>query len=212
MKVFKYTLLVLFSFLSLSVLAQSQASLSLKGRGTGYYGTFGQTYSSVGYEPTLTIKPSASPWAGGVSYSRNILGYDANSDMKAGMSLVNFHVGATRSMGTYIHPFAYVLFGFRFMDYRDADMSSEDDPLFASFTLGYGARAGLQIGKGKWRFEGSIEYLSGTKARYLTPEAFNEANNSGTDYRDLTRRSVISGVSVGVGVAYTVTWDNESIE
>lgn len=212
MKLFKVAILVLASFLSLPALAQPHASISLKARATGFYGTFGQTYNAIGYEPSFTIKPTETPWAGGFSYSQNILAYDANSDMKAKLNLVTFHVGATKAMGSYIHPFAYVLFGFRFMDYRDADMSSDDDPLFSSITLGYGARTGLQIGKGKWRFEGSIEYLSGTKARYLTPQAFNEANSSGKEYRDLTRRSVVSGVSVGAGVAYLVTRDKVSKE
>ncbi|NDK55329.1 hypothetical protein [Pontibacter fetidus] len=212
MKLIKVAIAIIATFLSLPALAQPHAGVSLKARATGYYGTFGQTYSSVGYEPSLTIKPGAAPWAGGISFSRNILGYDANSDMKAGTSLLTFHVGATKAMGSYVHPFAYLLFGFRFMDYKSDDMSADDDPLFSSITLGYGARTGVQLGKGKWRFEGSVEYMSGTKARYLTPALFNEATTSGKEYRDVARRSVISGISASAGVAYVITWDSETIE
>lgn len=184
--------------------AQPEVGAAIKVRVAKFYGTFGQTYGAMGYEPSVTLKPSSKPWAGGLSYSQNILTYDATSDLKAVMNLITVHAGAKKAIGRHVHPFAYLLAGLRFTDYKDeaAMSSSENDPVFTSFSLSYGARTGLQVGGGNWRFEGSIEYTTGTKARYLTPASFQEAAASGNDYRAYTSRSPISGVSVGAGVVY----------
>ncbi|MBC5772646.1 hypothetical protein H8S95_01110 [Pontibacter sp. KCTC 32443] len=209
MKNLKAALIVLACSFFYPAIVSAQVDLSLKARGTGFYGKFGQTYAAIGYEPGITIKPSVSkPWAGGVSYSKNILGYDANSNLEADMNLVTFHLGGKGSIGKYVHPFAYALLGFRFMSYDNDDIATDDDPLFTSFSLGYGTRAGLQIGSGKWRFEGSIEFLTGTRSRYLTPESFEKAADSGQSYRDFTYRSPIMGLSVGAGVAYVFSWSS----
>jgi hypothetical protein len=209
MKVLKAIALVLICLLPCAAVQAQEIDLTLKVRGTGFYGRFGDTYSAIGYEPGFTIKPSEKPWAGGFSYSKNLLGHDGNSELEGNMNLVTFHWGGKGTIGKYFHPFAYALLGFRFMSYDNPSVSTEDTPLFTSFSLGYGARAGLQIGSGKWRFEGSIDYLTGTNSRYLTPESFERASNSGKSYREFTDRSLISGLSVGVGVAYVFNWSNK---
>ena len=205
MKNFKAALLLLaFLFTCPSILKAQEIDISVKVRGTGFYGNFGQTYSAIGYEPGITIMPSEKPWAGGLSYSQNLLGYDANSDLEVEMNLVNFHLGAKGKIGRHIHPFAYALLGLRFMSYENPAVPSESDPLFTSFSLGYGARTGIQIGGGRWRFEGNIEYMTGTNSKYLTPESFEKATDSGKSYRDFMGRSPISGLSVGAGVTYVL--------
>ena len=207
MKAVSTLLLSIVCLLLYPVVANAQeVDVTLKGRVTGFAGTFGETYSAIGYEPSLTIKPGARAWAGGVSYSRNLLNYDANSALKADMSLLTFHAGARTTVARYFHPFAYALAGFRFMSYENEDLPSESSPVFSSVSLSYGARTGVQVGGRKWCFEGSLEYLSGTNSRYLTPETFRKASESGKSYRDVTQRSPISAFTVGVGITYVLSW------
>ncbi|MER2997972.1 hypothetical protein [Pontibacter populi] len=209
MKAFKASVLVLTCLVLLPVVASAQIDVSLKARVTGFGGRFGDTYSAIGYEPTVIIKPSAKPWAGGLSYSQNILVFDANSDMKADMSIFNTHFGAKATVAKYFHPFAYGLLGLRLMSYENTDLPSESSPVFTSVSMGYGARTGLQIGGKKWRFEGSVEYLSGTTSRFLTPEAFNRATQEGGEYRNYTSHTSINGVTIAVGVVYIIDWNNQ---
>jgi hypothetical protein len=205
MKAFKASILVLACFVLVPIVGVAQeVDISLKARVTGFAGRFGDTYAAIGYEPTLLIKPSEKPWAGGLSYSRNILAFDNNSDMKAGMSILNTHFGAKATVARYFHPFAYALLGLRFMSYEKDDFSSESSSGFTSVSLGYGARTGLQIGGRKWRFEGSIEYLSGTTSRYLTPESFSKATQEGGAYRNYTSLTSINGVTVAAGIVYVI--------
>lgn len=213
MKTLKITALLIVAVLALptSLLAQ-EASISLKGRVSGFTGTFGDTYSAIGYEPSLTIKPTARPWAGGISYSRNLLNYDANSDLKVDMSLLTFNAGVKGTVAKYFHPFAYALLGLRFASYENEDLPAESGPVFNSLSLSYGARTGLQIGGPKWRFETTIEYLSGSNARYLTPESFRKATQESRNYRDFTARSPMSALTVSVGVTYVISWADETID
>ncbi|WP_162427181.1 hypothetical protein [Pontibacter pudoricolor] len=208
MKAFKASVSVLACFMFLPIVVFAQVDVSLKARVTGFGGKFGDTYAAIGYEPTLLIKPSEKPWAGGISYSRNILVFDANSDMRAGMSILNTHFGAKTTVARYFHPFAYALLGLRFMTYENDDHPSESSSGFTSISLGYGARTGLQIGGDKWRFEGSIEYLSGTTSRYLTPASFSRATQEGGAYRNYTSLTAINGVTVAAGIVYVIDLGN----
>ncbi|NEM97225.1 hypothetical protein [Pontibacter burrus] len=213
MKVLKIATLLIVSVLALPVtLLAQEASISLKGRVSGFTGTFGDTYSAIGYEPSVTIKPTAKPWAGGISYSRNLLVFEDHSDMKVDMSLLTFHAGVKGTVAKYFHPFAYALLGLRFASYENEDLPAESDPVFNSLSLSYGARTGLQIGGPKWRFETTIEYLSGTNARYLTPETFRKATQEGRNYRDFTACSPMSAITVGVGVTHVISWADDTID
>ncbi|MEJ8755898.1 hypothetical protein WG947_02720 [Pontibacter sp. H259] len=209
---FKALALVSGLFLLFPFTASSQVDLALKVRVTDYQGTFGETYNAIGYEPSLTIKPGDKLWAAGLSYSKNALTYDADSELKGRLNLVQFHGGVKTSVGSYVHPFAYALVGFRFMRFDNKAVASDEDPLFTSLSLGYGGRAGLQLGKGRWRFEGSIDYLTGTNARYVTPESFRKATETGKSYRDFADRSPISGVTVAAGITYAITRNDVTIE
>ncbi len=182
--------------------------LSLKLRASGFGGKFGENYNAIGYEPSVTIRPTEKPWAGGLSYSQNILAHDGTSDLDVEITLMNVHAGARFTIAKYFHPFAYALLGFRFMDYENNNLPDETSPVFSSFTLGYGGRAGLQIGKNKWRFETHLEYLTGTSARYLTPAAFRRATEEDEDYRDYTYRSPVTAVTIGAGIAYVLDFNS----
>ncbi|MBB6611741.1 hypothetical protein H7F15_11885 [Pontibacter sp. Tf4] len=192
-----------------AVKAQSGgAELSLKARVSGFQGRFGETYSAIGVEPALTIRPQSMPRAAiGLSYSKSMLNFDATSDMEADMHLFNLHSGVKGTVATHFHPFAYAMVGMRFMNYTNLNAPTDTDSKFTSVSLGLGGKAGVQIGKNNWRFETTIEYLTGTNSRYLTPEAFNQAVNQGRNVREFTKRSLITSFTVGAGIAFVMDWD-----
>jgi len=200
---------ILFGLFFCPFVAHAQVEFSVKARATGFYGKYGDEFIGIGYEPSVTFQPNDF-WAGGVSFSENLLG--GYSDIHGKMSQFNFHVGAKRSLTPYFHPFIYTFAGFRFTEYKTSAYTWQEEPLLSSIALNYGVKSGLQIGKGKWRFEGSLELMSGTKSRYLTEESIEKANSAGTDYRSTAERSYITGLSAGIGITYVLDWDNVELE
>lgn len=211
----KAVLLITVIVITLPLMAQTQADVSLKARGTGFYGRFGDSYAALGYESALTVTSKHNDFAFGAIYTKNLLAHDEagqyGNSLAGKMNLVMFSGGAKKTVAKYFHPFAYVLFGFRFMSYANEAVSPEE-PLFTSFSLGYGARTGLQIGGNKWRFEGSIDYLTGTKSKYVTGESFKRASETGQSYRDFAGRSPITGINIGVGIVRVFNWNKVSPE
>lgn len=214
MKTTKSALYMLVCLLFLPFAGKAQVEASLKARLTGFHGTYGKTFAAIGYEPAVTLQPGRF-WSGGISFSQNLLAIEAEGaspDLTADMSLINFHIGAKRTVGTYFHPFMYAMAGFRFTDYKSDLLVEESNPALGSVTIGYGIKSGLQIGKGKWRFEGSLELMSGTKARYLTPDSFERAYNAGGDYRDYAAKSRMTSLTAAVGIAWVLDWDEVEYE
>jgi len=204
---FKLLAFIVSGFLFMPFVASAQLDLSLKARVTGFEGRFGETYQAIGYEPAVTIKPTTKPFAGGLSYSINRLVFDPNSDLSVDLTLINAHLGVKGTVAKYFHPFAYALFGFRLMGYEDESSYSESNQIFSTISFGYGGRTGLQIGGKKWRFEGSIDYMTGTNTRYLTPETFRKARNDDADYRDYAQRSTINSLAIEAGITYVFDWN-----
>ncbi|AHM63556.1 hypothetical protein D770_26565 [Flammeovirgaceae bacterium 311] len=210
MKSFVLTMLCLFC---LQLNSFAQLDIFLKGRSTDYRGSFGKTYSGLGLEAGLTINSAQNVLAGGIHYNRNWLGYlpatPYTDELEVYMNAFNFHYGGKANLGKYFHPFAYAVLGFRSLTFSDPSLNDSYDsydPAFSSLTPTFGIRTGLQIGGRKWRAEASLDYLSGTYAKYITTQSIANAEVSRRPYKDFASKSLMTNLSIGLGVVYVINW------
>ncbi|WP_224997377.1 hypothetical protein [Cesiribacter sp. SM1] len=200
----------LFCLLCLQLQGYAQLDIFLKGRTTDYRGSFGNTYSGLGLEAGLTINAEKNVLAGGVHFNSNWLGAlpatAYTPELEVYSNTFCLHYGGKATLGKYFHPFAFAVAGFRTLKFSDPSLGESYDPFFNSLTPTFGARAGLQIGGRKWRIEGSIDYLSGTYAKYLTTQSITNAEKTGRPYRDFAAKSLMNNLSVGLGVVYVINW------
>lgn len=203
----------LFSLACLLCLHQqgmAQLELYLKGRSTSFRGSFADAYSGLGLEAGLTIQSEKNILAGGIHYNRNWLGSlpatAYSPELEVYMNAFNVHYGGKTSIGKYVHPFGYAVLGMRSLRFSDAGLGESYDSFFTSLTPTFGVRTGLQVGGKKWRVEGSLDYLSGTNAKYLTHQSIETAEANGRPYKDFAPKSLMNNLSVGVGLVYVIHW------
>lgn len=199
-----------FCLLCLQLPCKAQLDIFLKGRITDFKGSFGNTYSGLGIEAGLTINSEKSILAGGLHFNSNWLGSlpatAYTPELEVYSNSLNFHYGGKGTLGKYFHPFAYGIVGFRTLKYADPSLGESYDPFFHSLTPTFGVRAGLQVGGRKWRVEGSLDYLGGTNAKYLTSQSIINAESSGRPYKDFAPKSMMNNLSVALGVVYVINW------
>lgn len=188
----------------------AQLDIFLRGRTTEYKGSFGKNYSGIGIEAGLTVHADSNVLAGGIHYHRNWLGSLPGTaytpELEVYMNAFNFHYGGKATIGKYFHPFAYAVIGLRTLTFSDPILGDGYDPFFTSLTPTIGVRTGLQLGSRKWRAEVSLDYLSGTSAKFLTPQSIVNAKTSGRPYKDVASKSLMTNLSVGLGVVYVINW------